>query len=65
MDILDRADEEAQIHLTTQLANRPSFTAWDGNPRNCYICKDPIPLGRLKAINAKTCIYCVKAFNSD
>jgi len=65
MDAADIAEKEIQKHLTAKIANRTVFTSWDGKPRDCLLCKEPIPLGRLKAINARKCIYCANKLPNE
>jgi len=59
-DDSDRADIAQTKMLEAGIGNRVKFTEWDGKPRDCIECDNPIHLGRLKAINAKTCVYCAE-----
>jgi RNA polymerase-binding transcription factor DksA len=60
VDDVEISEGKAEILKNATIHNRVQYGNWNGKLRECTICSDAIPLGRLKAVNATTCIECAK-----
>lgn len=57
-DLIDNAQALEELHRDAALSNRTLMTSATQEDRDCIQCGNPIPIERVRAVNATRCVGC-------